>query len=190
MLCQQRDLLKTVSFTGYRPQKLSFGSDENAPEAIRLKSILRSEIQKLIDKHYVYFQTGAAMGVDMMCAEIVLELMETNPKVMLFAIIPCKNQCAAWDEKSVARYKSIMQRVSGSYLVSDSEYYNGCMQKRNQYLVDTADVLLAVYDGAKGGTANTIEYAKKQGRKIIIVSPSDFTKVQLIENNEQLTIFD
>ena len=77
--------------------------------------------------------------------------------------------------------------------VSDTEYFNGCMQKRNQYMVDTSSVLIAVYDGVSGGTKNTVEYAKKKDKKIIVIRPGDMIRMQFIdtaEDIEQLILMD
>lgn len=39
-------------------------------------------------------------------------------------------------------------------------------------MVDNADLVIAVYDGSSsGGTAYTVDYARKQGKKIIIINP-------------------
>jgi len=43
------------------------------------------------------------------------------------------------------------------------------MNKRNEYLVENSDVLLAYFNGEKGGTENTIKYAKLKNKKIIYV---------------------
>lgn len=48
------------------------------------------------------------------------------------------------------------------------EYYDGCMLDRNHRLVEAAGSLLAVYNGERrGGTAATVRYAQKLGRRII-----------------------
>jgi len=53
------------------------------------------------------------------------------------------------------------------------EYYDGCMLDRNHRLVGAAGTLLAVYNGERrGGTAETIRYARKLGRRIIILNPT------------------
>jgi len=49
-------------------------------------------------------------------------------------------------------------------------YYEGCMLKHNEFLVEHADCLLAVYDGKRwGGTAATVNFARKQHREIIVI---------------------
>lgn len=170
----------TCSFTGYRPQKLSFGFNENHPDCIRLKNVLRTEIIKLINSGYRYFQTGMAMGIDIICAEIVLELKNQYPKIKLFAVIPCENQTSGWSESYHQRYYEILDKCDGSYMVTKGPYESGCMQKRNRYLVDTASALLAVYDKQKGGTMNTVNYAEKLGKKLIVIDPKQFVRVELI----------
>lgn len=37
------------------------------------------------------------------------------------------------------------------------------MQRRNERMVDHTDLLIAVWDGGPGGTANTIRYARSNG---------------------------
>ena len=45
------------------------------------------------------------------------------------------------------------------------------MQKRNRYMVDNSDIVIAVWDGTPGGTENTVRYAEKLGRKILSFEP-------------------
>ena len=46
------------------------------------------------------------------------------------------------------------------------------MFDRNHRLVEAAGVLLAVYNGERrGGTAATVRYAQKLGKKIMILDP-------------------
>jgi len=46
------------------------------------------------------------------------------------------------------------------------------MLDRNHRLVEAAGLLLAVYNGERrGGTAATVRYARKLGRKIILLDP-------------------
>ena len=52
------------------------------------------------------------------------------------------------------------------------DYHDGCMMERNRYMVDHAAYLLAVYNGEwRGGTAATVRYAQKLGRKTIVIEP-------------------
>ncbi len=52
------------------------------------------------------------------------------------------------------------------------EYYDGCMIDRNHRLVESAGLLLAVYNGIRrSGTGATVNYARKLGREIIVIDP-------------------
>ena len=39
--------------------------------------------------------------------------------------------------------------------------------KRNIYMVDKSSLVVAVFNGEKGGTKNTVDYAVKNGKKIL-----------------------
>ena len=54
---------------------------------------------------YVYFISGMALGFDMICAEIVLELKMKYPYIKLICAIPCKNQDKLWNDDCKKRYK-------------------------------------------------------------------------------------
>lgn len=43
------------------------------------------------------------------------------------------------------------------------------MQKRNKYMVDKSNLLIAIYNGCEGGTKQTIEYARQQNININII---------------------
>ena len=50
-------------------------------------------------------------------------------------------------------------------------YTRACMFRRNRYLVDNADLLLAAFDGQPGGTAMTCEYAREAGVSVRLIMP-------------------
>lgn len=52
-----------------------------------------------------------------------------------------------------------------------SHYSPDCMDKRNRYMVDQADVLTVVWDGSPSGTGKTVRYAHQQGKPVIIINP-------------------
>lgn len=158
-----------VSFTGYRPEKLRFfGKDD--PMFIDFIERLREKIFKLADDGAGVFISGMALGSDTYCAEIVLELKKKYPKIKLIAAIPCSDQADRWSAEQKAYYQELLEKCDECVVLS-SHYYKGCMQKRNRYLVDNCDVLLAIFDGKPGGTKNTVDYAQKIGRKIEFISP-------------------
>lgn len=158
-----------VSFTGYRPSKLGF-KGENDPLCLDLKQRLRSNIESLIYSGALQFYSGMALGVDIWCAQAVLELKRLRPEITLTAVIPCPEQDEKWSAADKALYRSILGQCSDVICVSRT-YTRDCMFERNRRLVDLCDLLLAVYDGKSGGTQYTVEYAHKKQRKVIVIPP-------------------
>lgn len=158
-----------VSFTGYRPEKLGFFGEDD-PLFIDFITRLHQKISGLIDEGANIFISGMALGSDTLCAETVLELKKEHPNIKLIAAIPCADQADHWSEKQQAHYRELLEKCDERVVLSN-RYYNGCMQNRNRYLVDNCDVLLAIYDGKPGGTKNTVNYAARKNRKIILLPP-------------------
>ena len=107
----------------------------------------------------------------MFCSEIVLALREKNPAIKLHCILPCTAQAEKWSASSRDLYRSILERADSVVYVS-RDYHKNCMLERNRFLVEHAGLLLAVYNGARrSGTGATVNYARKMGRKIIVIDP-------------------
>lgn len=165
----------TCAFTGHRPQNLRFGHHESDERCVVLKQLLREQIIKLIEeKGVTHFISGMAIGVDMYAAEIVLELESTYPEITLECAIPCETQAVKWPEKLRDRYFNIAARCDKETMLQH-HYTTDCMQRRNRYMVNHADYILAVWDGRPSGTGNTVAYARSTGKQVIIIDPETNT---------------
>ena len=158
-----------VSFTGYRPAKLGFFGEDD-PMCVDLKERLTKKIAQLCEYGADEFFSGMALGVDTWCAQAVMGLKESYPQIKLTAVIPCRTQAERWNASDKAVYDDILARCDKVICVSE-EYTRDCMLKRNRTLVELCDVLVAVFDGKQGGTAYTVNYAQKKGRKVMLVPP-------------------
>ena len=157
---------KTVAFTGHRPEKLPWGNNDNSPEGTLFKFRLREALEYLIGRGYVNFLSGAARGFDTIAAEIVLSLREVYPWVRLTVVLPCADQAARWNAEDKRRWDNIVHNSDHVETLAPV-YDKSCMFRRNRYLVDNADLVLAAYHkGSTGGTAMTVDYARKQGVKV------------------------
>ncbi len=163
---------KCCAFTGHRPRKFPWGYDESDARCVALKETLTKEIAKLVEAGYTDFLSGMAEGADTWAALAVLALKRKNPALKLHCILPCEGQGDKWSASARELYFSILEQADEVVYVS-REYHDGCMLKRNRYLVDHAACLLAVYDGEwRGGTAMTVRYARKLGREVIALNPN------------------
>lgn len=169
---QNISIENACAFTGHRPTRFSFGYDEQNPACNKLKQRLRCEIERVIHEDNVsVFYSGMALGVDMWAAELVLALKEMYPQLQLIAAIPCETQASRWSPAYQKRYQDILSHCDGIVTVSKT-YTQGCMLKRDRYMVENAKHLIAVYDGSgKGGTAYTVKYAQSLNRNITLINP-------------------
>ena len=136
-----------------------------------LKAALAGQIIALSEAGVTDYYSGGADGVDCWAALIVLELKQKNPALKLHCILPHEGQDDKWSNSAQERYRFILNQADSVEYVSH-EYYNGCMIDRNHRLVEAAGLLLAVYNGERrGGTAATVRFARKLGRRIMILDP-------------------
>lgn len=171
--------MKSCAFTGHRPQNLPFGFREDDERCAALKEILKNQIVSLItDESVTHFISGMALGVDMYAAEIVLELKKTYPGITLESAIPCETQAAKWNVAMRERYYGIAAQCDKETLLQ-THYTPDCMDKRNRYMVDHADYIIAVWDGKPSGTGKTVMYAQSKGKVIIKVNPATLTGERL-----------
>ena len=67
------------------------------------------------------------------------------------------------------RYDSILKRADKVSLIS-KRYDTECMLKRNRYIVDKSELVIAIFNGIeKGGAWYTISYAKKRNKVIEMI---------------------
>lgn len=159
------------AFTGHRPKSFPWKYNEAAPDCILLKDILAEQIRLLVDSGVTDWLSGMALGVDLWAAELVQGLKKKNPALHLHCILPCERQECKWLASEQERYRSIL-RQADEVIYVNREYRDGCMLKRNRYLVDHSSVLLAVYNGTyRSGTGMTIRYAKQLDREVIVIDP-------------------
>ena len=76
-----------------------------------------------------------------------------------------------WPAALRERYFSIAERCDKETMLQ-RQYTRDCMKKRNQYMVDCADVVLAVWNGEPSGTGQTVWYAKEKGKLVWRIDPA------------------
>lgn len=165
----------TACFTGHRPNKLG-GYNESNAIMVDVKSRLDNAIDYALDHLGITtFISGMALGVDMAAAEIVLKKREQFPRygIRLVVAVPFEGQERMWLSQSRARWSEIITQADEVKYVCEPGYAAWKMQKRNAWMVDNSSLVIAVWDGTKGGTGNCVEYARKAEHKprIIRIDP-------------------
>ena len=173
----------TCAITGYRPSRFRFKYNENNTDCKRIKRRMEEQFSLLYQKGVHHFIIGGALGVDMWAGEILLA-MKKKPEfseINLTMALPFAEYDVDWDRISQERKKRIQKQAK--VLVIGKESGTSSYTKRNHFMVDHADIVLAVYDNdrkIRSGTALTVDYAERKKRTIILIHP-DNGKVYRLE---------
>ncbi len=143
-------LSESCAFTGHRKIEENFDGQS-----------LVDIINELIMNGVNTFYCGMATGFDLLAAETLLRMKESYPHVRLIACIPYYGQEEKYSETDKKRYVEIVKKADEQALISD-RYYKGCMLKRDRYMADRADILVAYKRKDTGGTAYTVRYFQKK----------------------------
>lgn len=165
------------SFTGYRPKKMGFIPAPGNLYYDNIRQRLMDTIDMLIQQGYGHFLSGGARGFDTWAAETVLDAKKRYSAIMLEMVAPFSAQSAKWNDADREMHATLFQAADVVTVICQ-EYTKSCMFRRNRYLVDNADVLLACYDGKPGGTAMTVDMAKRDGVRTLFIPPIQTIPIQ------------
>ena len=121
-----------------------------------IKQELYTQIEKLIQRGAEEFLLGGYGDFDLLCARVVSELKENYPHINSVLVIPYidreydKN---LYDASEYPPLETVPKRFA--------------IPKRNEYMVQKADVVIAYITHNWGGAATTFEFAKRKKKKII-----------------------
>lgn len=156
-----------VGITGHRPKILGGYKIPNPTYRF-----IVSETEKfLTENKATKIITGMCIGYDQWAAELAIKL-----KIPFIAAIPFIGQELLWPTDSQLAYRKILSQAEHVEIVSPGGFASWKMHARNRWIVDHSDVMLAAFNGTKGGTFNCIEYAKEQNKQLKIINPLEATK--------------
>lgn len=175
-----------ICFTGHRPNKLG-GYNWNSSKNQDIMYEVSEKIMDILEENEnekFYFITGGALGIDQMAFHICHKLKGLYENITTEIAIPFKNQPNKWfNSIDIERYNHQLQLADKIVYIDtldkyklpgsiEGEYSAAKLQIRNKYMVDNSDLVIAVWDGSKSGTKNCIDYAKKNGKRIIVIDPN------------------
>ncbi|WMI82235.1 SLOG family protein [Anaerotignum sp. MB30-C6] len=140
-----------------------FTGDHRLPKD-RIEQIvirLNKEVDNLISQGVTDFISGGALGFDMIAASLIISKKEMGNNVRLIFVLPCREQDKLWSVDEKKLYQSLLGEADEIIYVS-KEYYDGCMRKRNQYMVDRSAYCICASIYPTGGTAQTVRFARQK----------------------------
>jgi len=150
---------QTCCFTGHR-----YLPKEKLPDIVRQ---LEEVIENLIAQGVIYYGCGGAIGFDLLARETVLKLKKKHPQIRLIMVLPCVEQDRKWRQSDKDRYRALL-KVCDKAVYVQREYDEGCMFKRNRYLVDHNSVCVAYMVRQQSGSGCTVSYARS--KKVLVIN--------------------
>ena len=151
-------------FTGHRPEKLTRSERD-------IKTDLEIQIRQAVAGGLNVYITGMARGVDIWAAQVVLKLRDEGCSVKLICAYPYDGFETGWSPDWQKQYQEIIAAANYVEYVYNG-YSHSCFQIRNEWMVNRAARVIAVYNGERSGTKNTIDYAMSVGMPVIRIDGS------------------
>ncbi len=121
---------------------------------------LRHRLNQYIVEHEPRLMvSGMAIGADLVWARLAL-----NFRIPLLACVPFQGQWKRWSVAQCEAWHEIMSHsLTTAVMVTDKPYAAYLYHRRNEFMCDVSDYLVAVHDGGgKGsGTRACMDYAVK-----------------------------
>lgn len=152
------DKKRTACFTGHR--KI------HAQEIENIEKRLDEIIEKLYQKGVIFYGAGGSYGFDLLAEKAVIRARNRHKEIKLILVLPCKNQEKYWTEDNKTAFAEIKNKADKIVYTSEN-YTNECMHKRNRHLVDFSGYCVAYLNKNSGGTAFTVNCARKNGLEIV-----------------------
>lgn len=144
-----------LAATGHRPDKLG-GYDE-----VTFLQLANFAVTKLRETNPDEVIVGMAMGWDLAVGIAAIDM-----GIPITAAIPCLDHDARWTDYWRRITAIVRACAARECLVTDRPYELYMMQKRNRWMVDRCDEVLALWDGSFGGTANCVSYALERKKPV------------------------
>ena len=163
-----------VKFSG-RPLPCCFTGHRHIParEMAGVQAFLEQTIEEMIARGVRVFNAGGAFGFDMLAEETVLATRARHPekKVQLHLLLPCRWHDKYWQPSDKARMRAIVEQADFTRCLADY-YYDGCMAKRNEFLVNCSGICVYYLRHFPSGTAQTVDMARRARLVMVGVPPA------------------
>lgn len=167
--------VRSCAIISHRPTRFKFKYKETMSGCKRLKKRLRDQCTALYGQGVRRFYVGGCLGVDQWAGELLLQL-KNQPEfsdIELVVVEPFPGHDQGWDEHSKRRQRFLVDH-STDHLTIGKDDQPESFVARNRYMLNHADVLLAVYDNdrtIRSGVGVVVSSAEKRGVPVILIHP-------------------
>ena len=143
-------------YVGGNKMIITFCGHSQIYDIEKVKTWLEKKIQELIINGNEKFYLGGYGAFDRLAASVLSNIKQRYPNIELILILAYLN-----------RVKDIYPCDSSLYPPLESVPKKLAIVKRNQWMVDQADIVISYVLHSWGGAAKTLEYAQQKNKKII-----------------------
>lgn len=160
--------MTTIGVTGH--------SNLSDATAVAVAEVVRTRLSAYVGEELVGI-TCLARGADQIFAEAVLDLGGT-----IDVVIPAADYITGIrDAGDRARFERLTAQARAihelPYATSGPDSYFAA----SKFLIDRSEHIVAVWDGSpadgRGGTSDAVDYARRQGREVLVIWPSGAQRV-------------
>lgn len=163
--------------TGHRPDKLNNSWEVTGKVARKIQQEIYQWLSILMQEHdSLHIIAGGALGFDTHLALSALKLKSKNTsKVFLELALPHRDFSLRWSEEDRRVLDIILTYADRVHYVSNNKDFNITdLELRNRYMVRKSELVIALWDGSKGGTRNAFVFADRNSKPIIWLKPKEF----------------
>ena len=127
---------------------------------------LDREIENLINQGVTDFISGGGLGFDLLAASLIIAKKEMGKKIRLIFALSFMDQDKFWSDEQRSLYRSLLVEADEIIYISE-KYTDGCMKKRNRYMIDHSAYCISALLHPFSSTDQTIKYARQKGVEVI-----------------------
>ena len=162
------DPSRAAAFSGYRKEKIKLTEKDTSYTSVRERIVRRtaSAVLLLRDQGYNTFLGGMATGFDLWAGLAVLSLKKQLSDLRLIAVVPYRGQANGFPYEFKELHSAVLAAADRRVCLHDT-CTRSCFHERNRAMLDHASALVCYFDGQSGGTAYTVDLARKRDMTIL-----------------------
>ena len=137
---------------------VTFCGHSSVPNQTEIKALLLQTIRELIPQGADTFYLGGYGSFDLLAAHAVKDLKSDYPHIRSVLVIPYLDrniEMSLYDESVYPPIENVPKRFA--------------ISKRNEWMIDQADIVISGVTHDWGGAATTMKYAQKKKKRIISI---------------------
>lgn len=173
------DIRKTICISGHREKSIvPFMNNPDFKDATvnAVKLLLYKFIDVAVECGYNHFISGLAVGTDLWAADYILRKKKSDSSISLIGAMPYLRHA----ELFPSSYRELLRKTelgadrlicvnsNPDIIFSRKGKGSELYRDRNYFMVDNASAVIAFFNSGENfsGTAQTLNYARKQNKKI------------------------